>query len=64
LNVAIFNLQDVPLTLHFASSDLGLPRGSFRIRDLWNRKDLPPSESINLTLAAHASVLYRLEPVR
>jgi len=64
LNVAIFNLQDVPLTLHFASSDLGLPRGSFRIRDLWNRKDLPHSESINLTLAAHASVLYRLTLVR
>lgn len=62
LNVAIFNLQDNPLTVQFATRDLDLPKGFFRIRDLWLRRDLPPSDSINLTLAAHASVLYRLSP--
>jgi len=58
--VAIFNLQDKPKTFHLAPSDLGLPAGSYRIRDLWLRKDLPPAASLNVTLPPHASVLYRL----
>jgi len=39
---------------------LGLPSGSYQIRDLWQRKDLPPATSLDITLPAHASVLYRL----
>ena len=58
--VAIFNLQDKPQTFHLAASDLGLPVASYRIRDLWSRKDLPPASSLNFTLPPHASVLFRL----
>jgi hypothetical protein len=59
-NVALFNLQDTPQKFHLAPAGLGLPPASYRIRDLWQRKDLPPAESLDITLPAHASVLYRL----
>ena len=59
-NVAIFNLQDTPQTFHVTPSDLGLLSASYQIRDLWQQKDLPPATSLDITLPAHASVLYRL----
>lgn len=58
--LAIFNLQDKPQTFHLAPSDLGLPAASYRVRDLWLRKDLSPTSSWNVTLPPHASVLFRL----
>jgi hypothetical protein len=60
--VAIFNLQDAPRTFHIAPSDLGLSPAAYRIRDLWQRKDLSPAASLDITLPPHASVLYRLAP--
>src|SRR5205814_4665406 len=60
--VAIFNLQDTPQTFHIALSNLGLSPASYRIRDLWQRKDLSPAVSLDITLPPHASVLYRLAP--
>ncbi len=60
LNVAFFNLQDRPQTVHLAFVDVGLPGGRALVRDLWQRKDLSPATSLDITLPAHASVLYRL----
>lgn len=62
-NVAVFNLQDTTQTVHLASGDLSFPSGPFRIRDLWQHKDLAQANSLDATLPAHASVLYRLTPI-
>jgi alpha-galactosidase len=61
-NVAVFNLKDEPQTFHLSATDLGLPKGTYRIRDLWQHKDTGKGDSLNLSLSAHASVLLRLQP--
>jgi hypothetical protein len=38
---------------------LGIPEGAYRVRDLWEHKDLGAAKEITVTLAAHASVTYR-----
>ena len=60
--VAAFNLEAQPRKLRFAWKDLGLPSGSYRLRDLWLRKSLPPVESLIVSLPPHGSVLYQLAP--
>jgi alpha-galactosidase len=59
-NVAIFNLQDKPFIFHFSPGDFDLQPA--RVRDLWQRVDLPKSESYKITLPAHGAVLYRVTP--
>jgi alpha-galactosidase len=56
--VALFNLESVPETLQYSWKDVGLPETSYRLRDLWEHKDLATGESLTVTLAPHASVLY------
>ena len=58
--IAAFNLSDRPLSLDYAWPDLGLPPASYTLRDLWTRGDLAPAAPrLSVTLAPHASVLYR-----
>ena len=56
--VALFNLESVPETLQYSWKDVGFPETSYRLRDLWEHKDLATEESLTVTLAPHASVLY------
>lgn len=62
--VALFNLSDVPQTLDYTWSGLGLSGGSYRQRDLWEHHDLAPAERLRVTLRPHASVLYRVSGSR
>jgi alpha-galactosidase len=60
--LALFNLEDAPQTLAYSWKDLGLSGSNYRLRDLWERKDLPPAASVAVMLAPHASALYRISP--
>jgi alpha-galactosidase len=56
--VAIFNRSEKPQTLHYTWTQLGIPEGAYRLRDLWEHKNLGSATGITVTLAPHASVLY------
>ena len=60
--LALFNLEDAPQTLAYSWKDLGLNGAKYELRDLWERKNLAPAASVSVTLAPHASVLYRISP--
>jgi hypothetical protein len=61
-NIAIFNRAEEPQTLHYTWTQLGIPEGTYHLRDLWEHKDLTPVKEVTVTLAPHASVLYRARP--
>ena len=61
-NIAIFNRSEEPQTLHYSWTQLQIPEGVYRLRDLWEHKDLGPAKDISVTLAPHACVLYRAVP--
>jgi len=56
--LALFNLDDQPIHIQVKLSDLSAELEGLQLRDLWEQKDLPPSEEVDVTLAPHASVLY------
>jgi hypothetical protein len=60
--LAIFNRTEQPQTLHYSWTQLGVPEGSYRLRDLWRHKNLGSAKAITVVLAPHASVLYRAQP--
>lgn len=62
--LAIFNLDAAPQEFHYSWKDLDLPTGKYRLRDLWERKDLGPFESLTVMLQPHASALYQASPSR
>jgi len=57
--LAFFNLDDKPVTLKTPWRALGF-YGSFAPRDLWEKKTLKKSETLELTLPAHGSAIYCL----
>lgn len=57
--LAIFNLDAALQEFHYSWKYLGLPNGKYRLRDLWEHKDLGPFESFSVTLQPHAAVLYK-----
>ncbi|HKW64461.1 MAG TPA: glycoside hydrolase family 27 protein [Candidatus Acidoferrum sp.] len=57
--LAIFNLDASPQEFQYSWKDLELPPGKYRLRDLWEHKDLGPVESLTVTLPPHAPVLYK-----
>ena len=59
--LAVFNIGDAEQTLHYDWKDLGLPAKSYKIRDLWERKNLGQAPSLTVKLKPHASVLYLVE---
>jgi alpha-galactosidase len=60
--LALFNLTDAQQTLAYSWKDLGLSGSKYELRDLWERKAFAPAASVSITLAPHASVLYRISP--
>jgi hypothetical protein len=58
--VAIFNLDNVSLTLKYSWKEAGLPEGKYHVRDLWDHKKLATMEGLTVTLRPHASVLYKV----
>ena len=59
--VALFNVSDAPIDLQYTWRDLGIASGRHVAHDLWLHKELGSPDGIKLTLAAHASALYRVE---
>jgi hypothetical protein len=58
--VAVFNIGDSEQTIHYEWKDLGLKDASYKIRDLWERKNTGSARSLTVKLRPHASVLYQL----
>lgn len=59
--LAVFNISDFEQTVHYDWKELGLHGGKYKMRDLWQRKDLGTSPSLTIKLPPHASMLYRIE---
>jgi hypothetical protein len=57
---AFFNLDDKPVTLHATWAQLGLA-GKHGARNLWDQSRLKASETMEVTLPAHGSTIYRVE---
>ena len=57
--LAVFNRADEEWGVALHWNELGLVAGrSYKLRDLWEHKDLEPANSLKVTLKPHASVLY------
>jgi len=63
--LAIFNRSDKPARVKLPEwkrlgDQFGLDRASYRVRDLWLRKDLGTRQSLSVVIPLHGAVLYRL----
>jgi hypothetical protein len=58
--VAAINISDKPQTVEYSWEDLGFPNKSYKIRDLWERKELGKAVHLRVELGPHASLLYGL----
>jgi alpha-galactosidase len=57
--IAVFNISDARQIIHYEWKDLGLAANSYKLRDLWLRKNLHSAASLDVTLEPHASVLFQ-----
>ena len=48
------------MTVAYSWKDLHLAGAHYKVRDLWQHKDVGVADSLSVTLKAHASVMYRL----
>jgi alpha-galactosidase len=60
--LALFNLAETRRTLALQWQDLGLTGRGYRVRDLWQTKDLGVAETLRVDLPPHGAVLYRVLP--
>jgi alpha-galactosidase len=58
--LAVFNISDEEQTVAYSWKDLKLTGSSYKVRDLWQGKNLGAAKSLSVTLKSHASVMYRL----
>jgi alpha-galactosidase len=56
----VFNLGDSAQTIKYSWTDLGLGAKSYKVRNLWERKDAGAVAGLTATLRPHSSVLYRV----
>ncbi len=59
--VALFNLADTPQTVEYPLQSLGLGV-AFKVRNIWERKDVGKTDSLKAMLEPHASALYAVTP--
>jgi hypothetical protein len=59
--VALFNLDDAPVTLHATWSQLHIHAAKRPIRNLWDGVEPPVSDGIDVNLPAHGCAIYRIE---
>jgi alpha-galactosidase len=60
--VAVFNRSEKEQTARYEWKKLGLVENNYKLRDLWQHRDLGPKKSLVVPLAPHSCVLYRLAP--
>jgi len=58
--VAVFNIGETNLTVDIEWRDLGIVTKQAAVRDLWARTDLGTKQQLHVSLAAHASIFYRV----
>ncbi len=59
--LGIFNRGESPQDIHLGWNEVGLGLGmAYKVRDLWERKDLGAATSLKLSLQPHACALYRV----
>ena len=58
--IALFNLSDAQQTIRYPLQSIGLSGASYKVRDLWARRDLGTKDLLSVPLEPHASVLYRV----
>ncbi len=59
--IALFNTSARAVRIQHHWSDFGLESAKYRIRDLWERKDLGQWDAVDVLLPAHAVALYKVE---
>jgi alpha-galactosidase len=58
--VAVFNIGETNLTVDIEWRDLGIVTKQAAVRDLWARTDLGTKQQLHVSIAAHASIFYRV----
>jgi alpha-galactosidase len=58
--LAIVNAGETAKTIRHPWSDLGFSGKSYGVRDLWQQREIGKANHLEVTLAPHASVLYRI----
>jgi len=59
--VAVFNRGETQQKVHYLWKELGLPNQSYKLRDLWKRRDLGAARSVAVQVSPHGCVLLGLE---
>ncbi|MEI2700545.1 MAG: glycoside hydrolase family 27 protein [Microthrixaceae bacterium] len=60
--VALFNKTDAPVDMAATLEEVGVPNGTWTVRDASNRADLPSTDhQVSSTVPAHGLVILRLE---
>ena len=60
--VAVFNISPATQKVHHEWKQLDLESAGYKVRDLWEHKDLGPARSLEVTLPSHTCVFYSLLP--
>ena len=60
--IAVFNLGEETRTLAYTWKQLGLAGPSYRIRDLWLKKNVGTQDKLSVAVKAHGCMLLRVEP--
>ena len=61
--IAVFNLDDKPISVDTSWDKLDLPSGTLTARDLWNGHTLAAAASLKIRLNAHECALYAVNPL-
>lgn len=62
--LAIFNMGDKSSKFQYSWKELGFEEAAYRLRDLWERRDLGTAGSITVDLPAHGVMLYGVSSAR
>jgi alpha-galactosidase len=60
--LAVFNLDNKPVSVDTSWNQLGLSSGNLTARDLWEGHNLPASAGLKIELPAHGCILYAVGP--
>jgi hypothetical protein len=58
----LFNLGDSSVKVESAYSTYGFPSNTYKLRDVWERKELGEHAEVLVELPAHGAVLLELKP--
>lgn len=59
--IAVFNTGNAQQSIQYKWKELGLEGSEYKVRDLWQRKDLGRARSLRVNVPPHASVLFQVQ---